>query len=75
MEPLTYSIGKLLKKGEEGEPVVGMTCDKKHFSMLNDHEIADDGTVTPSVVCPDSECGFHEMIVLEDWNKNGLDNV
>jgi hypothetical protein len=30
------------------------------------HQIADDGTVSPSVEC---ECGFHEWIKLEGWES------
>ena len=33
---------------------------------LGDHEIAPDGTVTPSAVCP-TGCGFHEHVKLEGW--------
>ena len=32
---------------------------------LEDHEIADDGTVRPSVVC---DCGHHEHIRLAGWS-------
>lgn len=42
------------------------TCGR--LGSLIDHEIADDGTVTPSVVCS-YDCGFHEYIVLKDWNE------
>jgi DNA-directed RNA polymerase subunit RPC12/RpoP len=37
-------------------------CNKK-FAL--DHEVADDGTVTPSMDCP--ECAFHEFVKLKDW--------
>ena len=33
-------------------------------SAESQHEIAADGTVTPSIVC---DCGFHESIKLLDW--------
>lgn len=46
-------------------------CSNGHDGALLDHEIASDGTVTPSVVCngiPDGEgCDFHEMVKLEGW--------
>lgn len=32
------------------------------------HSIAEDGTVSPSVVC---DCGFHEYVKLVDWKKEG----
>lgn len=31
------------------------------------HKVAPDGTVTPSVVCPYDECGFHDHVRLADW--------
>jgi hypothetical protein len=37
------------------------------LGTLLDHEIHDKGIVTPSIVCPDDECGFHEMAKLEGW--------
>lgn len=47
-------------------PHVTIRCPNGHFALL-DHEIADDGTVSPSVVCPWDGCGFHEFIRLLDW--------
>lgn len=42
------------------------TCPNcQQLGTLVDHDIADDGTVTPSVVC---DCGFHEWIKLEGWH-------
>lgn len=31
------------------------------------HTVADDGTVTPSFVCPHAPCPFHEWVRLLDW--------
>ena len=36
-------------------------------ASLFGHTIAVDGTVTPSVVCPQEGCTFHEFIRLEAW--------
>lgn len=41
------------------------------LGALVDHDIGDDGTVTPSVVCPHLGCAFHEFIKLDGWNSNG----
>ena len=41
-------------------PICGNAC------SLSDHEIAADGTVSPSAVCP-YDCGFHEFIKLDGW--------
>ena len=43
-----------------------LICPKGHIGQL-DHTIAEDGTVSPSVVCPESGCGFHEYVRLEGW--------
>lgn len=32
-----------------------------------DHEIENDGKVSPSVECPREGCGFHEWVQLEGW--------
>lgn len=37
-------------------------------SLDGTHEVADDGTVTPSMVCPN--CDFHEWIVLDGWQAH-----
>lgn len=37
-------------------------------ASLIDHDIASDGTVSPSVVCPMAECGFHDMVQLIGWS-------
>ena len=36
-------------------------------SSLYDHEIDEDGTVKPSVVCPRDSCSFHDHVRLLDW--------
>ena len=56
---------------------VSVKCPNGHISALfsrrdgnpdsTHHVIADDGTVSPSVVCPRDGCDFHEFIVLDDW--------
>ena len=39
-------------------------------TLLGDnHQVAIDGTVTPSDVCPFPPCTFHEMIALDDWDR------
>ncbi len=47
------------------------TCPKcGQLGSLSDHDIAPDGTVTPSVVCPHEGCTFHENIKLEGWQAS-----
>lgn len=45
------------------------TCPNGHIGTLSDHDIAEDGSVSPSVVCPYENCGFHEFIRLEGWQS------
>lgn len=44
-----------------------VSCPKCGFRAELDHEIASNGMVTPSVVCPSDACDFHDNILLEDW--------
>ncbi len=53
-------------EGEE-RMSASIMCPNNHYATLMDHAIADDGTVTPSVVCFVDGCGFHEFIKLEGW--------
>ncbi len=55
--------GLLTPKGRSAT----FTCPNGHTCALDHHEIAADGAVTPSVVCPYEGCGFHEFIKLEGW--------
>lgn len=67
--PLTWRV--LYLDAEHSRKSASFVCSNGHDGTLLDHEIAADGTVTPSVVCngiPDGEgCSFHEMVKLERW--------
>ncbi len=43
------------------------------LAVLADHDIAPDGEVWPSVVCPNDDCDFHEFIRLEGWDPEVFD--
>ena len=50
------------------KPEQEVMCAKGHVAFLDSgHAIADDGTVTPSLVCPEDGCDFHEFVKLEGW--------
>jgi hypothetical protein len=50
------------------KPTAVMGCPKcRYAAYLIDHQIAADGTVTPSCVCPRDGCGWHETVKLEGW--------
>lgn len=47
-----------------------VACPECHEAAgLHDHDIADDGTVSPSVVCPHPGCSWHVWIKLKDWKE------
>lgn len=46
----------------DGERTARIACPSCGTLGLLDHEIAEDGAVSPSVVCPRDGCGWHEWI-------------
>jgi hypothetical protein len=38
-----------------------------YVAGLGEHEISDDGVVSPSVICGGQGCDFHENIRLKGW--------
>lgn len=52
--------------GLNGPSSAMIVCPNCHImGTISDHNISEDGTVTPSVICP--ECDFHDMIKLLEW--------
>lgn len=39
-----------------------------HIGSLDDHQIAEDGRVDPSVWCGEKDCTFHEWIHLDNYS-------
>lgn len=46
-----------------------VVCGNGHAGLIDEHVIADDGTVSPSVVCTEENCGWHEHIQLDRWSE------
>lgn len=45
-----------------------VTCPNCGNAMsLKEHTIAENGIVSPSLICPTENCSFHEFVHLEDW--------
>lgn len=60
--------GEYIQVLYEGKPTARIGCPGCGQSGILDHEIADDGTVTPSIQCPGDDCGYHETgCVLTGW--------
>jgi hypothetical protein len=59
-------VGWDIERLPNGVVNVIVRCPNGHIGVL-DHEIADDGTVTPSVQCP--RCSWHESVKLDGWTK------
>jgi hypothetical protein len=53
---------------EDGSATARISCPKCGYIGLLDHEIADDGCVTPSIVCPNKDCDAHVgPAILMGW--------
>ena len=37
-------------------------------AYLDEHDVDDDGNVSPSVICP-KECGFHDTVILKNFGE------
>ncbi len=46
---------------------IWVSCANGHWNWLSDHDIARDGTVTPSADCPRDGCDFHDSLKLGGW--------
>lgn len=55
----------VISYSKKREPAIG--CPNCGCHARLDHEIAADGTITPSIVCPFKDCDFHNWGVLEGW--------
>lgn len=44
-----------------------MACTAGHALALNNHSVAGDGRVRPSIVCRAPGCDYHEIVLLEGW--------
>lgn len=55
-----------------GKETATVTCPKCGNNYELDHEIDDQGVVTPSLDCPTKDCDFHDHVVLSGWpNRRG----
>ena len=76
----TIQIPRIDGRGSEGAPAwwavrqhgqrsACVRCPNGHESYLN-HIVAEDGTVSPSIVCPEKGCDWHVFGVLEGWSES-----
>ncbi len=65
LSPGTWAKAKMA----DGQPTALACCAKGHIASLSDHDIAADGAVTPSLVCPEEGCTFHEFVQLDGWMR------
>lgn len=69
MTPQAYPASPDYQPGTWHSDVwLAFTCPNGHTGSLASHDIAADGTVTPSVVCPHDGCPFHAWIRLAGWS-------
>jgi len=55
---------------QDGESLVRVSCADGHVADLSSHIIQADGTVKPSVLCPEPGCHWHEFVQLQEWEPD-----
>lgn len=59
------------RRSGDNRPTALISCPNcGQFMSLSQHTIAENGEVTPSLVCPHYGCDFHEHITLENWKND-----
>jgi hypothetical protein len=69
--PLTWDYAKRYRQHRVADhDLVLSTCSEGHTCRLVStvHQIATDGTISPSYACPVSGCKFHTMVRLVGWD-------
>lgn len=63
-----------LWKGPEGTFVL-VCCPqcRRIITITKDHKISEDGTVTPSCICPVGYCQYHAHVKLEGWDTKEVE--
>ena len=59
----------------DGKETARVRCPKCQEWATLDHEIDAVGRVTPSLVCPNESCDFHENVVLAGWQCKDIQSV
>ena len=65
---LSEEKGVYRRGTSNGKKTATMSCpDCGQSASLSEHSIYDGGKVSPSVVCPNDGCNFHEYVKLLLW--------
>jgi hypothetical protein len=69
--PLKKGEWTYIHRGTGQKPSAEICCpDCGRGGSLLSHDINDDGIITPSLVCPHDDCGYHEWGILKGWDSN-----
>ncbi len=72
-EPMTWDRSNVAKKND-GSQIVLIKCKCGWIGSLVDHDVDDEGQVSPSVICSNEDCDFHEYVILDGWGEEeGVD--
>ena len=64
--PLTW---KPVKTIDNPWSTASIVCANEHNGIIDEHTIDDEGVVSPSVVCTQDGCNFHEFVTLVGWKQ------
>lgn len=68
---LEYWADHCARKGSMNTYLAEVCCPGcgKVALLGSNHVVGDDGSVSPSDVCPFPPCTFHEHVALDDWDR------
>ena len=66
---LTVHTSAWFKVMRDGVQIVKVRCPECAVVQALDHDIAADGTVSPSLDCSIDGCDFHETVRLAGWRE------
>ncbi len=62
------SVSEWRKYDVKGRTFVLVVCPGCHVEYRLNHDIDEQGVVTPSLDCPDDICLFHDTVILVGWS-------
>jgi hypothetical protein len=63
------------KINADGKETARVKCPQCQQWATLDHDIAANGAVYPSLICPTNGCGFHDVVMLAGWQRKEIRSV
>lgn len=71
MEPQTWApVIRAPWLGGVNRVLAVVCCPYGHQGLIQPpHQVSDEGVVSPSCICPDDGCPWHDYLTLDDWRE------